>query len=38
VIDETGPNGLLLLSELFRRPLINVGVAAQVLGVTFPTG
>ncbi len=37
VIEETGPNGLLLLSELFRRPLINVNVAAQVLGVTFPT-
>ncbi len=37
VIEETGPNGLLLLSELFRRPLINVKVAALVLGVTFPT-
>ena len=37
VIEETGPNGLLLLSELFRRPLINVNVAAQVLDVTFPT-
>jgi Fic family protein len=37
VIEQTGPNGLLLLSELFRRPLINVSVAARVLGVTFPT-
>jgi len=37
VIHETGPNGLLLLAELFRRPLINVNVAAQVLGVSFPT-
>jgi len=37
VIEEAGPKGLLLLSELFRRPLINVSVAAQVLGVTFPT-
>jgi Fic family protein len=37
VIHETGPNGLLLLAELLRRPLINVNVAAQVLGVSFPT-
>jgi Fic family protein len=37
VIEEAGPKGLLLLSELFRRPLINVSVAAEVLGVTFPT-
>ncbi len=37
VLEEAGPKGLLLLSELFRRPLINVSVAAQVLGVTFPT-
>ncbi len=27
VIEETGRNGLLLLSDLFRRPLINVKVA-----------
>ena len=37
VIEEAGPKGLSLLSELFRRPLINVSVAAEVLGVTFPT-
>ncbi len=37
VIEEAGPKGLLLLAELFRRPLINVSVAAQVLGVSFPT-
>ena len=37
MIEETGHKGFLLLSELFRRPLINVNVAARVLGVTFPT-
>jgi Fic family protein len=37
VMEETGPNGLKLLSALFRRPLINVNVAASELEVTFPT-
>jgi Fic family protein len=37
VMEETGPNGLKLLSALFRRPLINVNVAARELEVTFPT-
>jgi len=32
-----GQNGLLLLSSLFQRPLININVAAAVLGSTFPT-
>ena len=32
-----GQNGLLLLSNLFQRPLVNVNVAAQLLGTTFPT-
>jgi Fic family protein len=37
VMEETGPNGLKLLSALFRRPLINVNVATRELEVTFPT-
>jgi Fic family protein len=38
VLDKKlGQNGLLLLSSLFRRPLINIKVAATVLGSTFPT-
>jgi Fic family protein len=37
VIDVTGPNGLLLLSELYRQPLIDVRTAASALGVTFAT-
>ncbi|MGN6556644.1 MAG: Fic family protein [Solirubrobacterales bacterium] len=32
-----GQNGLLLLSSLFQRPLININIAAQLLGTTFPT-
>jgi len=32
-----GQNGLLLLSSLFQRPLVNINVAAAVLGSTFPT-
>lgn len=32
-----GQNGLLLLSSLFQRPLVNINVAASVLGSTFPT-
>ncbi len=38
VLDEhLGQNGLLLLSRLFQQPLININVAAAVLGSTFPT-
>jgi len=37
VMAGTGPNGLKLLSELFRRPLINVRTAARAVDVTFPT-
>ncbi len=32
-----GENALRLLSELFRRPLINVNLAAELLGTTYPT-
>jgi Fic family protein len=32
-----GPNGLLLLSNLFKQPLTNVSRVAEVLDVTFPT-
>jgi Fic family protein len=37
VMEHTGQNGLKLLSELFRRPLINVNAAAAAVEVTFPT-
>jgi Fic family protein len=37
VMNETGPNGLKLLSALFRRPLVNVNSVARELEVTFPT-
>jgi Fic family protein len=37
VIEATGANGLKLLAELFRRPLVNVNYVAGVLDVTFPT-
>ena len=37
VMEHAGPNGLKLLSELFRQPLINVRTAAALLEVTFPT-
>jgi Fic family protein len=37
VIEHAGPNGLRLLSELFRQPLIDVGTAAAALEVTFAT-
>jgi Fic family protein len=36
-MESAGPNGLKLLSELFRQPLINVRTAAEALEVTFPT-
>ena len=32
-----GQKGLLLLSSLFQRPLVNVNVVASILGSTFPT-
>ncbi|WP_445147806.1 Fic family protein [Baekduia sp. Peel2402] len=32
-----GPNGLKLLSELYRRPLVNVSYLAARLDVSFPT-
>jgi Fic family protein len=37
VIAEVGTNGLKLLSQLFRSPLVNVNFVARQLGVTFPT-
>ena len=37
VINEVGANGLLLLSSLFQRPLVNVKYVARVLDVAFPT-
>jgi Fic family protein len=37
VMEKAGANGLKLLSELFRRPLVNVNYVVAVLGVTFPT-
>jgi Fic family protein len=36
-IENTGPSGLLLLSELFRQPLTDVKTAASAMGVTFAT-
>jgi Fic family protein len=32
-----GQNGLLLLSHLFQRPLVNINLLASMLGSTFPT-
>jgi len=32
-----GENGLLLLSHLFQRPLVNINLVAGMLGSTFPT-
>lgn len=38
VLDQNlGPNGLLLLSALFQRPLINVNLASALINSTFPT-
>jgi Fic family protein len=37
VMEEAGTNGLRLLSILFQRPLVNVNLVADALGVTFPT-
>jgi Fic family protein len=32
-----GQNGLMLLSHLFQRPLVNINLVASLLGSTFPT-
>jgi len=32
-----GQNGLMLLSHLFRRPLVNINLVASLLETTFPT-
>jgi Fic family protein len=37
VMNDTGPNGLRLLSTLFQRPLVNVNAVARELDVSFPT-
>jgi Fic family protein len=37
VMNDTGPNGLKLLSMLFQRPLVNVNAVGRELEVTFPT-
>jgi Fic family protein len=37
VLNNTGPKGLLLLSMLFQRPLVNVNAVSRALDVTFPT-
>ena len=37
VIEQASANGLKLLSDLFRRPLVNVASVAELLDVTFPT-
>jgi Fic family protein len=37
VMDDTGPNGLRLLSMLFKRPLINVNAVSRDLDISFPT-
>jgi Fic family protein len=37
VLDDTGANGLKLLSMLFQRPLVNVNVVSRDVGVSFPT-
>ena len=35
--NKLGQKGLLLLSSLFQRPLVNINLVASVLGSTFPT-
>jgi Fic family protein len=37
VLNNTGAKGLLLLSMLFQRPLVNVNAVSRALDVTFPT-
>lgn len=37
VTAAAGPNGLKLLSTLYERPLVNVNLVGQAVGVTFPT-
>jgi len=36
-MEKIGANGLKLLSELLRRPLVNVNHVVGILKVTFPT-
>jgi hypothetical protein len=36
-MEEVGANGLNLLSEIYRRPLVNVNYVTEIVGVTFPT-
>lgn len=35
--NNLGQNGLLLLSQLFQRPLVNINLVSSLLGSTFPT-
>jgi Fic family protein len=35
--NKLGQNGLMLLSHLFQRPLVNINLVASLLGSTFPT-
>ncbi len=35
--NNLGQNGLMLLSNLFQRPLVNINLVASSLGSTFPT-
>jgi Fic family protein len=35
--NNLGQNGLMLLSNLFQRPLVNINLAAELLESTFPT-
>lgn len=35
--NNLGSNGLMLLSNLFQRPLVNIKLVASLLGSTFPT-
>ena len=38
ILDKNlGQNGLMLLSHLFQRPLVNINLVASMLGSTFPT-
>jgi Fic family protein len=37
VLEETGANGLKLLSALFQQPLVNVNHVSEAVEVTFPT-
>jgi Fic family protein len=37
VIEHSGPNGLMLLSALFKQPLVNVKTVARAAGIAFGT-